>query len=198
MTAVADDSQLIEQIRRGDLTAFEALYNKYKSQVYRTALAITDDAAAAEDLLQECFLRLHANIDRLDGSTPLAPWLHRVTVNLAYNFVTRRKRSLGALEALWENFAVKANTSPERAIEHSELRRLVEEALEELSFEHRAVVILFYLSEFSIEEIAYIMNCPVGTVKSRLHYARHKLRARLLDTAEPGYEALYGLAGSTA
>lgn len=193
-----EDGQLIEQIRRGDLAAFETLYDKYKGHVYRTALAITNDAAAAEDLLQDCFLRLHANVDRLDGSTPISPWLHRVTVNLAYNFVARRKRSLGALETLWESFTGGAGASPERVAEHSELRNIVDAAIEQLSFEHRVVVILFYLSEFSVEEIAYILDCPIGTVKSRLHYARNKLRTQLLDAAQPGYETLYGLAGSSA
>lgn len=195
---MAEDGQLIEQIRSGDLRAFEALYDKYKSHVYRTALAITSDSAAAEDLLQDCFLRLHANIDRLDGSTPISPWLHRVTVNLAYNFVARRKRAIGAVEALLENITSSASASPERVAEHGELRDMVDAAIEQLSFEHRVVVILFYLSEFSQEEIAYILDCPIGTVKSRLHYARNKLRAQLLTAAQPGYETFYGLAGSSA
>lgn len=193
-----DDGQLIEQIRRGDLRAFEALYNKYKGHVYRTALAVTSDAAAAEDILQDCFLRLHANIDRLDGSVPISPWLHRVTVNLAYNFVARRKRSVGVLETLLETFTSNPGASPERAAEHSELRDLVRAAIDQLSFEHRVVVILFYLSEFSLEEIAYILDCPVGTVKSRLHYARNKLRTHLMGEAQADNEASYGLAGSPA
>lgn len=192
-----EDSRLIEQIRNGDLRAFEALYDKYKGHVYRTALAITNDSAAAEDLLQDCFLRLHANIDRLDGSTPISPWLHRVTVNLAYNFVARRKRAVSAMEALLDNISG-PGASPERAAEHGELRTLVDAAIEQLSFEHRVVVILFYLSEFSLEEIAYILDCPIGTVKSRLHYARHKLRAQLVAEARPGFEAFYGLAGTAA
>ena len=77
-----DDDQLISQIRGGDLKALETLYDKYKEQIYRTALAITRDQQAAEDILQDCFLRLHDNVNRLDGSVPIAPWLHRVTVNL--------------------------------------------------------------------------------------------------------------------
>jgi len=176
---VHEDGRLIEQIRNGDLRAFEALYDKYKGQVYRSALAITNDPGAAEDILQDCFLRVHANIDRLDGSVPISPWLHRVTVNLAYNFVARRKRRAGPLDLVMETLVAGSGGSPDHAVERSEVRDTVQSAIDSLSFSHRVVITLFYLGEFSLEEIAYILNCPVGTVKSRLHYARNKLRRHL-------------------
>lgn len=196
MDAVHDDSQLIEQVRRGDVRAFEALFDRYKGHVYRTALAIINDPSAAEDILQDCFLRLHANVDRIDGSIPISPWLHRVTVNLAYNYVARRKRSSGMVDLMADGLVAGISASPDRVAEHAETRNALLAAIDQLSFEHRVVVILFYLSEFSLEEIAYILDCPVGTVKSRLHYARNKLRSQIAEQAQEGIEVSYGFAGA--
>ena len=190
-----EDDELLAQIRRGDLQAFEALYDKYKGQVYRTALAIAGDSSAAEDILQDCFLRLHANIDRIDGSVPISPWLHRVTVNLAYNLVARRKRIVGSLDS-GADYLAGAAVPLERVAERSEVRDRVQTAIDSLSFQQRAVVVLFYLAEFSLEEIAYILNCPVGTVKSRLHYARNKLRSQLQE--QESVEVPYELAQASA
>ncbi|MBC8262891.1 MAG: RNA polymerase sigma factor [Anaerolineales bacterium] len=170
------DDQLIAQVRGGDLKALETLYEKYKDQIYRTALAITRDQQAAEDILQDCFLRLHANIDRLDGSVPIAPWLHRVTVNLSYNWHARGRRWIHSLEGVIENLVASSRGLPERQVERTELKDTVQKAIDTLSFSQRVVVVLFYLSGFSLEEIAYVLDCPVGTVKSRLHYARRNLR----------------------
>lgn len=190
-----DDGQLLDLVCRGDVRAFETLYNRYKGQVFRTALAILNDPAAAEDVLQDCFLRFHANADRIDGSIPLSPWLHRVTVNLAYNALARRKRSVGVAGLMLDALTPGGGSAPDRLAERAETRDAVLAAIEQLSFEHRIVVILFYLSEFSVEEIAYILDCPVGTVKSRLHYARNKLRSQLAEETQEGVDARYGLAG---
>lgn len=178
--SINEDSQLIARTRRGDFAAFEALYTKYKGQVYRTALAIVRDQQAAEDILQDCFIRVYTNINRIDSSLPLIPWIYRVTVNLSYNWVTRRKRWLTPLESVIDHLTTAPRTSPERVIEEDELRCIVQEAIYSLSFEQRVVLILFYLNNFSIREIAYILDVPEGTVKSRLHYGRENLRQKLL------------------
>jgi RNA polymerase sigma-70 factor (ECF subfamily) len=177
--STGEDGELISRIRRGDLAAFEALYDKYKGQAYRTALAITRDQGAAEDILQECFLRVYAHIDKIDVTRPLSPWIHRIAVNLSYNWVTRRKRWFPSLEEVIEQFVGDHHGSPEHILEREELQRIVQEAIHSLSFVQRVVVILFYLNGFSLEEIAYILDCPVGTVKSRLYYGRQNLRRKL-------------------
>lgn len=174
-----DDSELIPRVREGDLAAFEALYNKYKGPVYRTALAITRDRSAAEDILQECFVRFYAHIDKVDTARPLSPWIHRIAVNLSYNWVAKRRRWFPALGEVMEQFAGDRPSSPEHMLEREELQRIIQEAIHSLSFAQRVVVVLFYLNGFSLEEIAYILDCPVGTVKSRLHYARQNLRRKL-------------------
>ncbi len=177
--STGEDSELIPRVRGGDLAAFEALYDKYKGQVYRTALTITRDQSAAEDILQECFLRVYTHIDKIDVSRPLSPWIHRIVVNLSYNWVTKRKRWLPSLEEVLEQLIGDHHGSPEHVLEREELQRIVQETIHSLSFAQRVVVILFYLNGFSLEEIAYILDCPVGTVKSRLYYGRQNLRRKL-------------------
>jgi RNA polymerase sigma-70 factor (ECF subfamily) len=177
--STGEDSELIPRVQRGDLAAFEALYDRYKGQVYRAALAITRDQGAAEDILQECFLRVYAYIDRIDVARPLSPWIHRVAVNLSYNWVTKRRRWFPSLGEVIEQFVGDHHDSPEHVVEREELQRIVQEAIHSLSFAQRVVVILFYLNGFSLEEVAYILDCPVGTVKSRLYYGRQNLRRKL-------------------
>jgi len=178
----SEDGRLIAQVRAGNLRAFEALYQKHKSQVFRTALAITRDRQAAEDILQECFLRVHAHLDRLDGNRALTPWLYRVTVNLSYNWISKGKRQLSFLDEVFERFVLPRSSSLQKHVERSELKQTINDALDSLTFDHRVVVVLFYLNDFSLDEIAYILDCPIGTVKSRLYYAREKLRGRLTLT----------------
>lgn len=173
------DCELITRVRQGDLLALGALYDRHKTQVLRTALAITHDQSAAEDILQECFLRFYAAVARIDETRPLLPWLYRVTVNLSYNWVTRQKRWLAPLEDAIERLRAEPKSLPEKVVEQSELQDIVREGLDSLKFEHRVVLILFYLGDFSLKEVAYILDLPEGTVKSRLHYGRERLRAKL-------------------
>src|SRR5512133_222591 len=88
----ASDAELIERVRQDNLSALGALFDRYYAQVYRTAVAITQDSAVAEDIAQDCFLKLHRYANRIDTSLPLAPWLYRVTVNLSYTWVSRQKK----------------------------------------------------------------------------------------------------------
>ncbi|MBC7225189.1 MAG: RNA polymerase sigma factor [Anaerolineae bacterium] len=193
--AAHEDGRLLAQARQGNLRAFEALYEKYKNMVYRAALTITRDPDAAEDILQDCFLRLHAHMDSLDGSYPIGPWLYRVTVNLCYNWATRRRRIVAGEEPLEAMEGPHADL-PEATFARHELRAAVEQALEHLSLNHRLVIALYYLGGFSLEEIAYILDCPMGTVKSRLHYARLRLRELLGEEAgQPLAEAWRSVRG---
>lgn len=173
------DCELITRVRQGDLLALGALYDRHKTQVLRTALAITHDQSAAEDILQECFLRFYAAVARIDETRPLLPWLYRVTVNLSYNWVTRQKRWLAPLEDAIERLRAEPKSLPEKIVEQNELQDIVREGLDSLKFEHRVVLILFYLGDFSLKEVAYILDLPEGTVKSRLHYGRERLRTKL-------------------
>jgi RNA polymerase sigma-70 factor (ECF subfamily) len=191
-----DDGELVARIREGDLDAFETLYRRYKDELYRTALAITRDRGAAEELLQDCFLRAYDHMDRVDGYASLRPWLHRIVVNLSYNWSAKRRLRLISIEDVFDRLLMVPRTSPERAFEREELLQVVDEALRSLSMRQRVVVVLFYLQGFSLAEIAYVLDCPVGTVKSRLHNARRVLRQELMADARISREAAFELLSS--
>lgn len=174
------DGQLVIRVRQGDLDALGVLYAQYRTQVFRTALAITRNRETAEDILQEVFLKLYRYVERIDTSLTLAPWLYRVTVNLCYTQITRQKRWLTALDDVIENLvAPPSRACPERQAEKGELQTVIQQAIDSLSPSQRIVIVLHYLSDLSLKEIAYILEVPEGTVKSRLHYGRENLRQKL-------------------
>jgi RNA polymerase sigma-70 factor (ECF subfamily) len=184
MATIHEDGLLVVRIREGDLSALGALYDKYRLQVFHTALAITADHQIAEDILQEAFLRLYSYADRIDLSVPVAPWLYRVTVNLSHTWVTRQANRWTSLDSLINWLVAPALNSPERQFEARDLRTMVWDALEGLPFNQRVVVILHYLNGLNLKEIAYILDCPVGTAKSRLFYGRQALRRQLMSRLE--------------
>ena len=181
MTAQCTDGWLVARVREGDLEALGELYKRYKTQVYRTALAITHDERAAEDILQDAFLRVYTYADRIDETVLLGPWLYRVTVNLAYSWANRVKRWWYSLQDTLDRWASPAHTYPEALAEDEEWRQALLQAIDALPPGHRVVVILHYLEGLSLKEIAYIVDVPEGTVKSRLHYARESLKRAMLE-----------------
>jgi RNA polymerase sigma-70 factor (ECF subfamily) len=175
------DGWLVICIRGGDLDALSELYERYKAQVYRTALAITRNERDAEDILQETFLRVYTYADGIDETVSLEPWLYRVTVNLAYSWLNRARRWLNLLPNMLERLVLPAVLHPERIAEKRELQQVVQQAIDALPPHHRIVVILHYLEGLSLKDVAYVMEIPEGTVKSRLHYARERLRTTILE-----------------
>src|SRR3954451_3823962 len=123
------DAQFIERLRANDLDALGALFDRYYTQVYRTAAAITRDNAVAEDIAQDCFLKLLQYAHRIDVSLPLAPWLYRVTVNLSYTWISRRQKRRISLEALVDHLMSPPWHAPEHLAEHSEVQQHVREAI---------------------------------------------------------------------
>jgi RNA polymerase sigma-70 factor (ECF subfamily) len=188
MTSAPTDRELIQRLCDGDLAALGALYDRYRLPVFHTALAITHDRQAAEDILQECFLKVNAFARRIDVSLPLEPWLYRVTVNLAYTYVSRRSRWLTSLESVIDRLVAPARTNTEYHAEMSELQTVIQQAIDGLPPNQRMTVILYYLNDLSLKEISYILDCPVGTVKSRLYYGREQLKRQLEEYLRPRRE----------
>lgn len=189
---MSEDADLVLRIQGGDLQAFEALYHKYERQLYRTALAISGDSGAAEEILQDTFVRAYGAMDRVDASLSLAPWLYRIALNLSYNWSGRHRHWPLDIDLWVDRLIAGPGVSPEREMEGGELRDVVQEALASLGFKQRTVIALFYLQGFSLAEIAYILDCPVGTVKSRLHYACKALRQKLSRDRRLAGEVVYG------
>lgn len=173
------DHDLIARLQEADLAALGELFERYRIRVYRTALAIVRDPAVAEDILQDCFLKVYTNAQRIDPDRPLAPWLYRVTVNLSYTWLSRGKNRRMSLDQLVDHLASPMRQAPDHLTEQTELRQDVRKAIGALNLDQRVVIVLYYLNNLSLQEIAEILDLPIGTVKSRLYYARENLRIQL-------------------
>jgi RNA polymerase sigma-70 factor (ECF subfamily) len=178
-----NDRELVYSARRGDEGAFDALFYRYRDGIYRLSLAITKDPHAAEEIVVDTFARAYRALARLEPDDTLRPWLYRVAINESYD---RRPRVAVAssLDDAADEVAAGEERSPSALAEREEVRRIVLAAIDTLDQKHRTVVVLHYLSELALAEIALVVGSPVGTVKSRLHYALRRLRARL--SAHPG------------
>jgi RNA polymerase sigma-70 factor (ECF subfamily) len=155
----------------GEVSSLEALFRHHWPTAYRAAYLVVHDAAAAEDIAQEAFLAAVRNLDRFDRRRPFGPWLHRIVVNRAIDWA--RMRSLRA-EAGGDALAA-ATTEPGE----TELAEHILEAIRSLSPEHRAVIVLRHLLEYTPGEIARLLDVPRGTVNSRLRRALDALGERL-------------------
>src|SRR5690554_3766812 len=173
------NEKLIQRLQNADLDALGQLFERHRARVYRTALAIVRDPAVAEDILQDCFLKVYVNAKRIDPSRPLAPWLYRVTVNLSYTWLSRRKGHRAPFDDAIDQVISPMRHAPDRLAEQTETRQKVRRAIGDLSLDQRVVVVLYYLNGLGLQDIAEILDLPVGTVKSRLYYARENLRGTL-------------------
>lgn len=190
-TAVAD-RVLILRLQKGDLEALGLLFDRHRLMVYRTALGITGDPEAAADLLQEVFLRMHRFCRRIDAERPIQPWLYRATANLTYTWLKRQNRGQRYITELGVLLTRERRPTPQAIAERHEQWQIVQNALAALPPSQRVVVVLHYLNDLSLQELSEILEVPVGTVKSRLHYGRLGLRKLLGLTGESrsgiGYE----------
>ena len=181
----ADDRELIRRCQDGDVAAFEPLVEKYRQRVWRLAYQILRDREEAWDCAQEAFVRAFSSLASFRGQSAFYTWLFRITVNVA----TDRHRSRGARarafgadpvpEEEWERTAVDVEERPDDAALRSEERERIERALDSLPPKARTIIILSDIEGLSYREIASVLNCPMGTVMSRLHNARRRLRERL-------------------
>ena len=176
-----DDRELIQRCQDGDIAAFEPLVQKYRQRVWRLAYQILRDREEAWDCAQEAFVRAYSSLSSFRGQSAFYTWLFRITVNVA----TDRHRSRGARtrafgepvpEEEWERTALDVAEGPEDAALQAEERARIERALDSLPPKARTIIILSDIEGLSYREIAAVLNCPMGTVMSRLHNARKRLR----------------------
>ena len=170
---------LVERMQGGDLDAFEAFFNTYKRPVYATALAITRDPFLAEEILQDCFVKTYRVRERLDPSRSPLPWLQRVTINLCYSRISRRRALAEPITSLITNLVVDLAACPDQVVESREVLEVLQRGIDSLPAKQQTAIILYYLHGYSLAEASEIARCNVGTMKSRLHYALKALRVRL-------------------
>jgi RNA polymerase sigma-70 factor (ECF subfamily) len=168
----ADERAWIRGAQDGSTSAMEALFRHHWPRAYRAAYLVVHDSAAAEDIAQEAFLAAVRNLDRFDRRRPFGPWLHRIVVNRSIDWARSRALRREAGAAPLESVAA----AGVRANPHAET---LAEGLAELSPEHRAVIVLRHLLEYTPGEIAELLGLPRGTVNSRLRRGLDEL-ARLV------------------
>jgi len=178
------EAALVRAAQGGDQAAFGEIVRHFQRVVYRVAYALTRNAADADDLAQETFVRAYQAIGRFRVGEPLRPWLTRIAVNQAYSLYRRRRRrpetSIEPLVEAGRQWAAAGDDPADRAAEAESHARLAE-AFAGLSPEHQAVLTLRVVEDLPYDEIARVLNVPVGTVMSRLSRARTELRRRLRE-----------------
>jgi RNA polymerase sigma-70 factor (ECF subfamily) len=181
--AGTDDGALVTAAQRGDQAAFAELVRRYQRPVHRIAYGLTRNAADADDLAQETFVRAWGAIARFETGQPLMPWLARICTNQAYSLFRRRKRRpetpIEPLVEAGRQWGVEDDPADHAA--HGERDRRLRAALDQLSPEHQAVLVLRAVQDLSYDEIASALGVPIGTVMSRLSRARTELRRRLAE-----------------
>lgn len=188
--------ELVTRSQRGDPAAFDRLVDLYQDRLYNYVARMVHDPTEAEDLTQEAFVKAFRNLPSFRGASTFQTWLYRIASNLIIDAARRRRRRANtcSLEAplegdegplLREQEDV-STPGPARDLETAELQRQVHQAIQQLPPRLRSVVVLYELQGLSYEEIAEILGCPLGTVKSRLFNARMELKQRL-QTALPEF-----------
>jgi len=178
-----DDSRLVRLAKEGDMEAFETLVRRYQHQVYALCRHMTGDYPSADDLAQETFVKAYFSLARFDDRLPLYPWLRRIALNAALNYLRGKRREV----PLEEGRPDAANPSwsradPAQTTEDADLERKLQAGLACLPSDQRQVFILRHYEGLSYEEIAGALQMPLGTVMSRLSRARQKLKPLLAAT----------------
>jgi len=184
-----DDRALVRRAKSGDLAAYDELVRRYQERIYATLYHMTANHEDANDLAQEAFIKAYHSLRSFKGDSTFFTWLYRIAVNRAINFLKQRKHkthlSLNDLDFNAEHdpdlVALISDKTPRREAGLAELQEKLNAAMLQLSETHRLVVALHDVQGLSHEEISRIMDCNVGTVRSRLFYARQQLQSLLSD-----------------
>jgi RNA polymerase sigma-70 factor (ECF subfamily) len=206
--AAVDDRALVDAARAGDRGAFRTLFERYQRRAYSLAYGVVRNPDDALDIVQDAFIKAHRYLDKFEGTSSFYTWLYRIVMNLAIDHIRKSRRSK-AVD--FTDATVKEDDSrvgegdlipriiggnPGRALMDKEIRARIEDALAELSDNHRAVLVMREMEGLSYEEMAQVMGCSKGTIMSRLFHARRNMQKRLLDLVDhPSPELLAELEG---
>ena len=180
------DVELVAASQAGDMPAFEELVARHRDKIYARAFSMMRNEEEAIDLSQEAWVKAWQRLKQFQGDSSFATWMTRIVINLCLDQLRRQKRTraesieqldeeLGGVERQMPVVA----TNPTEGLERSELRKRIDKAMNQLSYEHRTVLILHEFEEMEYKQIAKEMNCSIGTVMSRLFYARRRLASLL-------------------
>ena len=185
MTASDTDQQLVQRSQRGDLRAFDLLVLKYQGRIAALVSRYVADAGEVEDVTQEAFIKAYRALGKFRGDSAFYTWLYRIAANAAKNHLVAKGRRPGAnatiedAEGFDEGGLLSESASPEALAMGEELAEVVESALNELPDELKAALVLREFDGLSYDDIADVLGCPVGTVRSRIFRAREAIDQRV-------------------
>jgi RNA polymerase sigma-70 factor, ECF subfamily len=194
MGADVSDLSLVRRVQRGDKGAFDALVLKYQHKLVKLVMRYVRNPAEAEDIAQEAFIKAYRALPQFRGDSAFYTWLYRIAINTAKNAVVSRERSpieydldrSGNDESYEMQGRMKDSETPEGLVLTDEIRSTVNAAIDALPEDLRTAIVLRELEGLSYEEIAAAMDCPVGTVRSRIFRAREAIDRRLREVFEGG------------
>lgn len=179
----AYDEVLVERASKGSTQAFEEIYERHRAKVYKIAFGMTRNQEDALDVVQETFVKAHRSLAKFERRSALSTWLCQIATHQAIDLARRKK--VRRAESLEEGYVEgKGRVSPGGSAQANELKVALEQALAELSEKHRAVFILYTVKGLAYKEIAQVLGISIGTVMSRLFYARKNLQNRLAQFAK--------------
>ena len=187
------EMDLVRRAQAGDLEAYDELIQRYQQRIYATVYHMTSNHEDANDLAQDSFIKAFQALKSFKGGSSFYTWLYRIAVNKTINFLKQRKNrvhmSLNDLDFNTENnpelVALISEKTPRREAGLNELQEKLNAALLKLSEPHRLVMVLHDVQGLSHEEVAEVMECNIGTVRSRLFYARQQMQSLLTDYLKP-------------
>jgi RNA polymerase sigma-70 factor, ECF subfamily len=184
--ATADDPSLVKLAQKGDTSAFEELVARHRDKIYARAFSMLRNEDDATDLSQEAWVKGWQRLHQFQGEASFATWMTRIVINLCLDQLRKLKRGrTDSIEQMdeesggVERHLPVVNLNPTERLERGELRQRIDRALNQLSHEHRTVLILHEFEELEYKVIAKRMGCSIGTVMSRLFYARRKMASLL-------------------
>ena len=184
----ADDRALVQAAQQGDMRAFEELVARHRDKIYARAYSMMRNEEAAIDLSQEAWVKGWQRLAQFHGDSSFGTWMTRVVINLCLDALRKQKRQrTESMEAIDEESGgverqmPVVTINPTAGLERIELRQRIDKALGQLSNEHRTALVLHEFEEMEYKEIAKVMDCSIGTVMSRLFYARRKMAVLLAD-----------------
>jgi len=184
----AEDSRLIRECLDGHAEAYGVLVSKYQDRLYNTVFRVVGNAEDARDLVQDVFVQAYRSLEKFQGQSALYTWLYRIAINAAISHKRRQRIMVpidsGRRDANYEPADDPIQSDPSGRLEQDDRDRQVREALDGLSAEYRTVLVMKDIDGHKYETIAEMLNCPIGTVRSRLHRARMELRERLRHLME--------------
>src|SRR5881296_985116 len=189
----ADDPTLVRASQQGEMAAFEELVARHRDKIFARAYSMMKNEEEAIDLSQEAWVKGWQRLRQFQGESSFGTWMTRIVINLCLDQLRKQKRQrTESIEAMNEESGgverqmPVVTVNPTEGLERRELRQRIDRALGQLSYEHRTVLILHEFQEMEYKEIAKTMGCSIGTVMSRLFYARRKMAALLADLRKGG------------